>query len=231
VGPHGTLLGVAHDPFLTDTAVELRPGDSLVLYTDGLTDAYAPEEILTQADLVAALERCQGREAGEITRGVANALLGVNGRQPRDDIALLVLRIPPAELTPLAEVVVRLEGDADAVPVARQSVQQLRAELGEELLTNVGLLVSELVTNSIRHTEASPSATIELQARVFADRVRVDVRDHGPVRDRSGLAPAAPPALLDLRDAQPDQERDHRHEVGNPGQPMAGVGVVHLAAV
>ena len=70
--------------------------------------------------------------------------------------------------------------------MARQSIEQLRAELGEELLTNVSLLVSELVTNSIRHTEASPSAAIGLHAQVFADRVRVEVRDHGP-----GFEPAA----------------------------------------
>jgi integral membrane sensor domain MASE1/anti-sigma regulatory factor (Ser/Thr protein kinase) len=189
VGPHGTLLGVAHDPVLNDTTVDLRPGDALVLYTDGLTDAYAPEQILTQADLVAALERCQGREAGEITRQVTDALLGVNGRQPRDDIALLVLRIPPAALSPLAEVVVRLDGDADAVPMARRVVQQLSSELGEELMTNVTLLVSELVTNSIRHTETSPAAAIGLEARVFADRVRVEVRDHGPGFEPEAQAP------------------------------------------
>jgi anti-sigma regulatory factor (Ser/Thr protein kinase) len=180
IGTHGTLLGVAHDPYLSDTAVELGPGDALVLYTDGLTDAYAPQQIVTQADLVAALERCHGRDADEITREVAEALLGTNGRKPRDDIALLVLRIPPAAVTPLMEVVVRLSADADAVPEARQAVQELGPELGDELLTNVSLLVSELVTNSIRHTETSPSTAIELQARVFADRVRVEVRDHGP---------------------------------------------------
>jgi anti-sigma regulatory factor (Ser/Thr protein kinase) len=44
----------------------------------------------------------------------------------------------------------------------------------------VSLLVSELVTNSIRHAETTAPASVELQARVFADRVRVEVRDHGP---------------------------------------------------
>jgi anti-sigma regulatory factor (Ser/Thr protein kinase) len=44
----------------------------------------------------------------------------------------------------------------------------------------VSLLVSELVTNSIRHAETTTPASIELQARVLADRVRVEVRDRGP---------------------------------------------------
>jgi hypothetical protein len=45
------------------------------------------------------------------------------------------------------------------------------------------------------------------------------------------LALAAVPAILDLRHAEPDHEADHRDEVGDPGQPVAGVGVVHRAGV
>ena len=79
IGSHGTLLGVADDPDLSDATVELHPGDSLVLYTDGLTDAYAPARILTPADLVAALEPCGGQPAADIASHVAQTLLGVNG--------------------------------------------------------------------------------------------------------------------------------------------------------
>ena len=73
IGVYGTLLGAVQDPNLTDTTIELQPGDALVLYTDGLTDAYAPERIVTPADLAAVLETCHGRPAAEITRAVARA--------------------------------------------------------------------------------------------------------------------------------------------------------------
>ena len=72
IGSHGTLLGVADDPELSDTTVELHPGDSLVLYTDGLTDAYAPARIFTPADLVAALAPCGGLPAADITGRVTH---------------------------------------------------------------------------------------------------------------------------------------------------------------
>ena len=180
VGSYGTLLGVAEDPDLSDTTIELLPGDALVLYTDGLTDAYAPDRIVTQADLAAALASCRGRPAAEITREVTRALLDGDERQPRDDIALLVLRVPPVAATPEHEVQVRLPGDPDAVPLARRAIQELEPGLERALVANLRLLVSELVTNSIRYAHSPDSATVELHATVFADRVRVEVSDHGP---------------------------------------------------
>ena len=41
-GRPGLLLGLEPDPNLTDHTLELHRGDALMLYTDGLTDAYAP---------------------------------------------------------------------------------------------------------------------------------------------------------------------------------------------
>jgi integral membrane sensor domain MASE1 len=179
IGSHGTLLGVAPDPTLGDAQVELRPGDALMLYTDGLTDAYAPKVNLTQADLAAALESCHGLPAVEIARELGQAVLVSDGTAPRDDIALLVLRIPPLEAVPVKEVVVRLGGDLDAIATARNAVRELEPELDRLLMSNVTLLVSELVTNSVRHAGAAESAAIELRATLFADRVRVEVTDQG----------------------------------------------------
>jgi integral membrane sensor domain MASE1 len=96
LGRPGTLLGVLPDPDLADHTADLAPGDALILYTDGLTDAYAPGRIVKRAGLVAALESCAGLNATEIAGGLEAAILGPrDGAEPRDDIVLLVLRVAP----------------------------------------------------------------------------------------------------------------------------------------
>ncbi len=93
VGQPGTMLGVLPEPELADHTADLAPGDALILYTDGLTDAYAPGRIVKRAGLVAALESCAGRSATKIASGLEEAVFGAGEAEPRDDIVLLVLRV------------------------------------------------------------------------------------------------------------------------------------------
>lgn len=94
LGGSGTLLGAVPNPMLADYRAQLDPGDAVLLYTDGLTDAYAPDRIVTQEELVAALERSVGREAEGIAAAVQEMALDGGDRGPRDDITVLVLRVP-----------------------------------------------------------------------------------------------------------------------------------------
>jgi len=93
IGEPGLLLGLAPDLELSDYVLELRAGDAILVYTDGLTDAYAPARMLDVADLATLLASCAGGSAGEIADCVEQSALNGNGPQPRDDIALVVLRV------------------------------------------------------------------------------------------------------------------------------------------
>jgi PAS domain S-box-containing protein len=92
VGNPGTLLGLVADPELQDRTTDLQPGDVVVTYTDGLTDAAAPARTWSPADVAAALAATTRRDAVDIVDQVVAAALG-DVPEPRDDVAVLALRI------------------------------------------------------------------------------------------------------------------------------------------
>ena len=89
----GTLLGVLDDPQVSDTSVSLEPGDTLLLYTDGLTEAGAPASTLTTEDVAELLRQARADSAyGTVQRCLARALED-GGGVIRDDVAVLVANV------------------------------------------------------------------------------------------------------------------------------------------
>ena len=71
--------------------------------------------------------------------------------------------------------------DSHAPSAARHAIGTLRPDLGNARYRVCELLVSELVTNVVRHTDGGRSiAASDMRVRMYADRVRVEVRDDGP---------------------------------------------------
>jgi serine phosphatase RsbU (regulator of sigma subunit)/PAS domain-containing protein len=91
VGAMGTLLGLMPDPTLSDMRTELGPGDALVLYTDGITEARAPQRVLSEAELKQAIAQGPAGSAQALVEHVAAVAMGKEGTPPRDDIAVLAL--------------------------------------------------------------------------------------------------------------------------------------------
>jgi serine phosphatase RsbU (regulator of sigma subunit) len=87
----GPLVGVTADADYTAASVVLNPGDVMLLYTDGLTDARAPERMLSESDLLALLARCSDLPAEELTEFLEREATG--GRDPRDDIAMMLVEV------------------------------------------------------------------------------------------------------------------------------------------
>jgi anti-sigma regulatory factor (Ser/Thr protein kinase) len=67
-------------------------------------------------------------------------------------------------------------GGALAAGKARREIARLRADLDPPALESIRLLVTELVTNSVRHADAG---TVELAVLVGSERVRVEIANPG----------------------------------------------------
>lgn len=99
----GIILGTFEDISLRDDRVDLAPGDVLVLYTDGVTDALnADDEEFGEQRLFDVIRANAGGSAQEILWGITGALAGFIGdTEPADDVTCVVIKRDEGNLTDL----------------------------------------------------------------------------------------------------------------------------------
>ena len=74
---------------------------------------------------------------------------------------------------------VEIETGPGAAALARGALDALSPRVDDEVLNDVRLLVSELVTNSVRHSHADGAEHVGLDVEVRERRLRVEVSDGG----------------------------------------------------
>jgi anti-sigma regulatory factor (Ser/Thr protein kinase) len=97
----------------------------------------------------------------------------------------------------IKELEFELTGGPYAVTAARLALSDLDELVDESLAFDVRLLVSELVTNSVRHAQVGPEGSIHLKVAVGDQDVRVEVIDRGPGFE----APSEDPTAEDARES------------------------------
>jgi sigma-B regulation protein RsbU (phosphoserine phosphatase) len=95
VGVPGSLLGILDEPELHDVRLRLRPGDCLVMFSDGVTEARRGDEAFADAELTQLLGRLAGTPAGHVVHEVVTAVRAFSrSAEARDDVAVLALAVP-----------------------------------------------------------------------------------------------------------------------------------------
>lgn len=97
VGSAGSLLGVLEEVSLTESSVVLGPGEAVVTYTDGVSEARTPAgEFFGDGRIASELSASSGASAGDVAGSLLARVLEFQQGVARDDIAIVALRVPPA---------------------------------------------------------------------------------------------------------------------------------------
>ncbi|GHE04072.1 SpoIIE family protein phosphatase [Streptomyces alanosinicus] len=207
----GLPLGIDPDADYPTTRFTLEPGETLMLCTDGLIETGGHDLESGWRRLRSILEAHEWDD-GAALETLADALVqGVHGPSSHhtvgpltdrreDDIALVLVCRPEDDLgcgttVPLRPQVRRTllsvaQDEPDRISEARQHLRELLHDWAEtEQVDSAVLLVSEMVTNVLVHTDADALLLAEVLGEAGARRLRVEVTDAGddlPHRRRPG---------------------------------------------
>ena len=185
-GGAGQPLGLEVELDVASATAPLSDGDGVLLYTDGILDARDEASQRFGEERLRSLVAAHGRESAtalvEHLRGGAGAVRA-GGRRRRvpargaESCASRLRGRPMKKVEPL--IALELPAEPHSAKVARDAIAGLDGHLGS-VFGDVVLLISELVTNSVRHAGLDASQPLQLSVATDGDKVRIAVRDPGP---------------------------------------------------
>ncbi len=216
-GATGPPAGVIPEGPWRDVELEVAPGDTILLYTDGIVEARehairenggrGPVEFGMERMCQVAHEEHESRPAELIARLCEEVQTYCKPGVPHDDCTMIALRYVggPArvsaaigagrtpERTRLKTEDMRIEVSSD--PKLLRAIRGLvqgyisRFGLSSDRVADAVLAVNEAYSNSIRHSYGNePSGRVELVFRSSHDEIEVELRDEGIPSTRERLA-------------------------------------------
>jgi serine phosphatase RsbU (regulator of sigma subunit)/integral membrane sensor domain MASE1/anti-sigma regulatory factor (Ser/Thr protein kinase) len=179
-------VGVSTAGRYDESSVELAPGTTLVLYTDGLVErrGVSIQKGLDQLhDLSLALADTGLDELCDV---LLNSLLDEGPVE--DDVALLVLRTARCDGSPLH---IEVPAEPQVLVHVRSATRRWLRDVVDDQTATEEILVAcgEACNNVVEHAYGAALGTLEVDLRVVAGSVEIAIRDYGewrPAGDRGG---------------------------------------------
>jgi sigma-B regulation protein RsbU (phosphoserine phosphatase) len=180
----GRALGLVETSAYASGRFVIAPGETLVLYTDGVTEAMDPRETLySNQRLERFLAGRSGADPRQIVGDLINDIKCFAGATPQsDDITVLALHYSGTAEKAAEHVEIRFSNKLSELERLNQALTEFgrRRGLAAKVIHDLNLAMEEILINIISHgytDEQEHEITVRLSEQ--AGSVRIDVEDDG----------------------------------------------------
>lgn len=175
--------------------VDVKPETTIVLYTDGLTEAKNTKHQLYGVDrTLQVLKGCDNTTAERLVQSLTqNVNAFVDGAEPSDDLTLLAIRYTPHEETWTLSRSITLDNDVAQVTELNQFVRSVTEELqlDKSLSNHIKLAVEEVVVNIMDYAYVvDTKGQVRVEALANDKRLRFIITDSGRPFDPTSVSRA-----------------------------------------
>ncbi|MFJ9577657.1 SpoIIE family protein phosphatase [Streptomyces sp. NPDC101191] len=184
----GLPLGIDPDTDYPTTRLTLEPGETLMICTDGLLETGGHDldsgwervRKLLEADAGEDLEELADRLVEAVHGPGSHHTTGPLADRREDDIAVLLLsrQGTAVQEAPRRTMMTVAQAEPERIAAAREQVRQLLHDWSDpDQVDSAVLMVSEMVTNVLVHTDGDALLVAEVVCLGNARRLRVEVAD------------------------------------------------------
>jgi anti-sigma regulatory factor (Ser/Thr protein kinase) len=171
----GMPIGVLSVADISESDVYILPGDLLIFYSDGLTDAEnSYGEFFGLPRLEELIRKNIKQDAQKVVGDVFSALSAFSKDVAQsDDLTMIVLKIEEREVP------FRFEADFAALDEFVQEAYEIVLGYGTPFAYQFQILVSELCTNIVKHAYQGVAGVVYGQIKLEENKVLIDIYDNG----------------------------------------------------
>ncbi|MFD5326623.1 SpoIIE family protein phosphatase [Streptomyces sp. NPDC127092] len=184
----GLPLGIVPDTDYPTTRLTLQPGETLMICTDGLLETGGHDLDSGWERVRKLLESDDGEDLEALADRLVEAVHGPGSHHTtgpladrrEDDIAVLLLSRQGAAVreAPRRTMMTVAQAEPERIAAAREQMRQLLHDWKDgDQVDSAVLMVSEMVTNVLVHTDGDALLVAEVVCRDHARRLRVEVAD------------------------------------------------------
>ncbi len=189
----GLPIGVFIDETYQEKQIELRPGDLLIIYSDGITEAMnASGELFGFERFAEIIQKNAHLSASGFSSKIISRVEHFSeGHEQDDDISLIVMKALPRTIE------LEIPGTTAILDHILSTIYEYAANYSVDFANQVELGCSEILTNIIKHAYKNSTGMIEINIHLAPDGLGFDFLDHGEPFDIDLVSEPEPDQLLE----------------------------------